>query len=308
MLYLLLWLIILTGSIYFFKKTAGTLSLLKPNLNSIIFYYSFLISSYIGTLFIAMGIDDYYMINRLVFDENRYVGFYAISFVLLFFPLVAFLVSKIAGFDAKNEFDEYLKKDIVLPFSKKNEFFLLFSIISFISLAAVAYTMLKTAHLPILEIVLRRTDMSPGELRIEAQRHFGGNVLIRNIFAIALTPILSLIAYVYSVKTRDPKWILLFLALFAGAILINIYDLAKSPIFFYFIMFLLLKLYIGNIRFTWKKLSIWGTAGAVLLITMYVYVQGVTDLESYLNFNSADWQNDFCTNCTNLFAFRCIPG
>jgi oligosaccharide repeat unit polymerase len=285
MLYLLIWLIILGASVYFFKKAAGSLSPLKLNLNSIIFYYSFLISSYIGTLFIAMNIDNYYMINRLTHEEIRWIGFYAISFVMLFFPLVMLLVSKMVGFDSKKEFNSYLEKDIELPFSGKNEFFLFLLAISLISLAAIGYTFLKTKHIPILEIVLRRTNLSPGELRIEAQRDFAGNVLIRNIFAIALTPILSLIAYVYSVKTKEIKWKLLFLTLFAGAILINIYDLAKSPIFFYIIMFLLLRMYIGNFHFNWKRLFAWGTAGAILLVGMYVVVQGVTSIGSYLSFN-----------------------
>ncbi|MDP4163970.1 MAG: O-antigen polymerase [Bacillota bacterium] len=296
-LYPILWLLILVGSVYFFKRTGGTLSLLKPNLNSIIFYYSFLISSYIGTLLIAMGIDDYYMINRLVFPENRAIGFYAISFVMLFFPLVAFLLSKLVGFDASREFNDYLKKDIELPVAKKNEFFLLFAFISFISLAAVAYTFLKTAHVPILELVLRRTTLTPGELRIEAERNFGGNVLVRNLFAIALTPILSLVAYAFAVKTRELKWHLLFLALFVGAILINVYDLAKSPIFFYLIMFLLLKLYIGKsfnfltfrenfIRFSLNKMAIWGVAGLAVLIMMYIVVQGVTNIGEYLSYKS----------------------
>lgn len=286
MLYLLVWLIILAGAVYFFKKSAGSLSPLKLNLNSIIFYYSFLISSYLGTLLIAMGIDDYYMINRLTHPEVRWIGFYAISFVMLFFPLVMFLLSKIVGFDSKKELNAYLEKEIELPFSQKNEFFQLFLLISLISLAAIAYTLLKTKHIPILELVLRSTDMSPGALRIDAQRNFAGNVLIRNIFALALTPILSLIAYVYSVKTNQVKWKILFLTLFAGSIVINVYDLAKSPIFFYIIMFLLLRMYMGKFHFTWRRITTWGIAGALLLVGMYIVIQGVTSLESYLSYNS----------------------
>ncbi|MFL6556894.1 MAG: O-antigen polymerase, partial [Bacillus sp. (in: firmicutes)] len=104
--------------------------------------------------------------------------------------------------------------------------------------------------------------------------------------AIALTPILSLIAYVYSVKTNEVKWKLLFLALFAGAILINVYDLAKSPIFFYLIMFLLMRMYIGKLQFTWDKILVWGTIGASLLVGMYIVIQGVTSTESFLSYNS----------------------
>ncbi|WP_059171914.1 O-antigen polymerase [Bacillus sp. FJAT-27445] len=286
MLFLLIWLVVLSGSIYFFKRASGSLSLLKPNMNSIIFYYSFFISSYIGALLIAMGVDDYYMINRMVFDYNRYVGFFAISFVMLVFPLVMFVMARIVGFNAQKEYNAYLEKEVELPFSGRKDFFLIFLGLSFISLAAVAYTMLKTTHIPILDLVLNRSGMSPGELRINAQRNFGGIVLIRNIFAIALTPMLSLVAYVYAARTKDPKWQVLFAVLFCGAILISVYDLAKSPIFFYIIMFMLLRLYMGKLRFTWGRLAAWGSLGAMLLIAMYILIQGVTNIDAYLSYNS----------------------
>lgn len=286
MLHVLIWFVVLVISTYLFRAAAGTLSLLKPNLSSISFYYSFLVSSYIGPLLIVLGKDDYYMINRLVDDESRLIGFYAICFVMVFFPLVMFLISKIIGFNSKYEFESYLKKDIELPFKEKNEFFFIFLGISFLSFLAIFYTLLKTPYIPILEIILGDGNLSTGELRNLAQRNFGGNFLIRNIFAIALTPLLSLIAYVYSVKTQEVKWKLLFLALFAGAVFINIYDLAKSPIFFYLLMFLILRLYIGKTKFTVKKLVIWGTIGLLVLIGMYIVIQGVTEISSYFSYNS----------------------
>ncbi|MBG9657864.1 oligosaccharide repeat unit polymerase [Cytobacillus firmus] len=286
MLYLLIWCIVLAASIYLFKQAGGSLSLLKPNMISIIFYYSFLISSFIGTLLIGMGVDDYYMINRLYFEESRQIGFYIICLVMFLFPLVMMLISKLSNFDAKEEFNAYLSKDISLPFKEKNEFFLIFLMLSGISMLSILYTLWKAPVIPILEVALGNSEYSPGELRIMAQREFGGNVLIRNIFAIALTPLLSLIAYVYAVRTGQVKWKLLYLSLFAGAILINIYDLAKSPVFFYLIMFLLLSLYIGVIRFTVRRLVLWGMLGAAALISMYIVIQGVTDIGSYLSYNS----------------------
>ena len=286
MLFLIVWIIVLIASIYFFQKASGSLSLLKPNLNSIIFYYSFFISSYIGTLLIATGVDDYYMINRMTHEKYRWIGFYAVTFVMLVFPLILFTVSRLTGFNGEKEFNAYLKKEISLPFKEKNEFFLIFSGLSVLSLTAIAYTMLKTPQIPILEVLLGRGELSPGELRNLAQRGFGGNVLIRNIFAIALTPLLSLVAYVYSVKTNQRRWKVLFLALFAGSILINSYDLAKSPIFFYLIMFLLVRLYVGKMVFTPRKIMIWGVTGAVALVGMYIVIQGVTDVNSFLSYNT----------------------
>lgn len=286
MLYVVIWFIILMVSTYFFNKASGTLSILKLNLNSLSFYYSFLVSSYIGSLLIVTGIDGYYMNNRLIHEESRLIGFFVICFVMLFYPLVMFLLSKIAGFNAKKEFELYLKKNIELPFKQKNEFFMIFLGLSMLSLFAIAYTLWKTPFIPILELIIGNGELSPGELRILAQRNFEGNVLVRNIFAIALTPLLSLIAYVYSAKTKLLKWKFLFLVLFAGTVIISVYDLAKSPIFFYLFMFLLLRLYLGKTKFSVKKLVLWGSIGTVILVGMYIVIQGVTEIDSYLSYNS----------------------
>lgn len=162
MLFFIIWLLVLGASVYLFKRSAGSLSLLKPNMNSIIFYYSFFISSYIGSLFIATDTDGYYMLNKLTHEEYRMIGFVAVSFVMVVFPLVMFIVSKFVGFNAKKELDSYLRKEIVVPFGKRSEFFWIFAGLSFISLAAIAYTMLKTSHIPILELVLRTLICHPG--------------------------------------------------------------------------------------------------------------------------------------------------
>mgnify|MGYP001499111706 CR=1 FL=1 len=286
MLFVIIWIIVLVISTYFFKKASGSLSVLKLNLNSISFYYSFLISSYIGSLLIVTGVDNFYMINRLVHEKTKIIGFFVICFVMLFYPLVMFLISKMLGFDSKHEFENYIKKDIELPFKQKNEFYIIFFGLSVISLLAILYTFWKTSYIPIIELLKGNEEFSPAELRILAQRNFEGNVLIRNIFAIALTPLLSLIAYVYSVRTKLVKWKLLFLVLFAGSVMINIYDLAKAPIFFYLLMFVLLRLYIGESRFTLKKLTLWGIIGFVMLVAMYIVIQGASDIKTFLSFNS----------------------
>ena len=100
-------------------------------------------------------------------------------------------------------------------------------------------------------------------------------MLIRNIFAIALTPLLSLIAYVYTVKTRQLKWGLLFLPLFACAVLISVYDLSKSPIIFYIIMFIFVQLYVGKLVLNRRRINLYVISGATLIILMYVFIQGV---------------------------------
>jgi oligosaccharide repeat unit polymerase len=285
MLYVLFWMIVLCISTLLFRYVAGTLSFTKPNLVSIVYYYSLLVSSFIGALFIALGIDDYYMTRKLFRpDEYRMIGFVVVCFVMVFLPLSMLFVSKLCGFEAKREFNDYLKKPLENMAANRNEIFYLFSALSAISFLAIIYMIWKTPDIPIFEL-LKGTDESLAELRVEASRHFHGNVLFRNIFALTLTPVLSLIVYLFAVLTNEPRWKLLFVFLFAGAVFVNVYDLAKSPIFFYFIMFFLVRIYIGKMRFSPVKLAVYGIIGGAVLVGMYVVIQGVNDIGTFLSYN-----------------------
>ncbi|MCP1160522.1 O-antigen polymerase [Bacillus infantis] len=286
MLAILIWLTVTLISVSLFYRISGSLSLFKPNLNSLIFYYSLFVSCYIGSLLIALDIDHYYMINKLDHDAYRWIGFGAVSFVMIMLPLTMYVVSKLAGFDAKKEFNAYISKPIKIDSSgKKNEFYLIFLALSVICMLAVMYTLLKTVQVPLIEL-LKGNFSELGKLRIEAARNFSGNVYVRNIFAIALTPLLSLISYVYAAKTKQLKWIFLFMALFVFAVLISVYDLAKSPIIFYAIMFIFVRIYSGTLVLNRWKIYLYGISGGTLVILMYIFIQGVDDLGSYFSYSS----------------------
>lgn len=286
MLYVSIWLVVLVVSTALFRYVSGSLSLVKPNLVSIVYYYSLLISSFIGSLFIVLGIDNYYMTQKLFRpDEYRVIGFAVVCFVMVFLPLSMLFVSKLCGFEPKSEFQRYLESPIHPVTANRNEFFYWFLALSGLSVLAILYTIWKTPQVPIFELLKGHGDTSLAELRIEASLRFKGNVLFRNIFAISLTPLLSLMAYIFSVLTNEARWKILFLILFAGAVFVNVYDLAKSPIFFYLIMFLLVRIYIGKTKLSSAKLLAYGVAGSIALVGMYIVIQGVRDVQSFLSYN-----------------------
>ncbi|MBD7943069.1 oligosaccharide repeat unit polymerase [Psychrobacillus sp. AK 1817] len=287
MLIFSIWLFTVVASTYLFKKVSGSLSLVKPNMISIVYYYSFLISSYIGGLLIALGIDDYYMIKRMDHEEYRIIGFILLTLLMILFPLTQLVVGRILGFNAELEFNKYLQEPVRTSVDKNKRIFrLAFGALSAISVLAVAYTLLKTANVPLLELLKGNTS-ELAKLRIDASRGFSGiDVYIRNIFGIALTPVLSIVAFVYMTKSRALYWKVVFFTLFISSILISTYDLAKSPIFFYLIMLLLAGVYTQKLKLNWKRISGYIIAGSALLIVMYVAIQGVTELESFLAYNS----------------------
>jgi oligosaccharide repeat unit polymerase len=283
MLYILIWVIVLALSIYLFRYSAGTLSILKLNLLSITFYYSLFVTCFIGTLLIVLNVDQFYMLNKLVHQEYRVIGFWSICFVMVMMPLSMAGVSNIIGFDANKEYQFYLDKPIQHIGAGRKEFFWFFSCLSAISLLAIMYTIFKSPQIPIFELLKGSSDVT--RLRIEAGREFGGNVLIRNIFAITLTPLLSLIAYIFTVLTYEVKWRILFLVLLAGAIFISVYDLSKSPIFFYILMFILVRIMIGKTKLTWVKVITIGSLATAALVFIYVFISDVNSLNTFLSYN-----------------------
>lgn len=284
MIFLFFWVVIFIISTFLFRKVAGSISLLKPNMISLIYYYSLLLSSFIGPLLIALNIDKHYMLVRLEHQEYRTLGFIYIGFIMVFLPLTMLLISKWTGFNAKEEFNHYISKPLHISKSDSRDFFYVIASFSLVCILSIVYTFLKLEHIPILELLKGSSNL--GQLRIEAGRGFQGNQYIRNIFAIGLTPLLSFTAYVYACKTPLKRWRILFIILFALSLLVNIYDLQKAPVFFYILMFLLLNLYIGVIKLNYRIIFSLGILGSVLLILMYVFIQGVTSPKEFLSYNT----------------------
>ncbi|WP_411747116.1 oligosaccharide repeat unit polymerase, partial [Psychrobacillus psychrotolerans] len=254
---------------------------------TIIYYYSFLISSYIGGLLIALGIDDYYMIKRMDHEEYRIIGFILLTILMILFPLTQLVVGRMFGFNSEKEFDRYLHEPVRTSVDKNRRLFrLAFGALTAISVLAVAYTMLKTSTVPLYELLKGNTS-ELAKMRIDASRGISGiDVYIRNIFAIALTPVLSIIAFIYTTQSKALYWKIVFFLLFMSSLVITTYDLAKSPIFFYVIMLLLAGVFTQTLKLNWKKISAFVISGTVLLVIMYIAIQGVTEVESFLSYNS----------------------
>lgn len=284
MYYLTIWCITLIISVVLFRKAAGSLSLAKPNVISITFFYSLIITSFIGTLLIVLGIDDHYMIRKIRDESVRYIGFWVIIGIMILMPAVMVLISRLAGFKADKELNHYLKKKVELEDNRM--IFFLFSALATVGILSVLYTYYSLIQIPLLGLVTGASSLELAQMRIEASRDFGGNIFIRNIFALQLVPLLSLIAFVFGTVSKRPRWRIWFVLLFFFAVLISVYDLAKAPIFFYFLMLLLTSIYMGQIKLNIKKIALLGSIGLVGLVTMYIFIQNVTSLNQFLSYNT----------------------
>lgn len=271
--FILLSIIVIIISTDLFYKASGTLSLRK--LNPISSVYFFLTGfSVIGTSLMVAGLWSHHM-DRYVRHWNSYlIAWLLLMILMIIFPILVLGFNKIVRYKPQ-EFKSYLKKPLAPVFSDRSAYVTVL-IASSVCLGSVIYTFatIGITNTPMWGLFFK--DLSTQELevaRILATSAFPGNSFIKNLFAITLTPVISYIAFVYARKTRQAKWIVLFLALFIASTVMSFWDLQKAPILIYWGTFLYLNIYYGtNIKV--KHLAIFGLISFVGIVLMYVFIAG----------------------------------
>ena len=279
--------IVFLVSFRLFKKAAGTMALNRLNMPSYIFYVQLLAMSFLGSILIVNHIDNHYLINKLAYDSSRFYGWLAIMYSMIGVPcgmLAAGMFFK--NHDMKKLFDSYSKREVQPLLSKKDSYIKVFVILlSVVSVFSVIYTFKSIGTVPILSLLRGASAKVLAKMRIDSSFGFKGNIYVRNIFAVTLTPILSYIAFAYYKMTKSTKDLLWFLTMLFAGIMISTYSLAKSPLLIYLLGFLLLKILIdGEVS---KKLFVFtGCALVGILIVAYVSIMGLDVNKIYTLFLS----------------------
>lgn len=286
-MYLLISIICLSISFFLFKKVAGTLDVRKLNMISWVFFYSLVLQSFIASVLVVYKLDEHYLIGKLYFDNSRLYGWLSIQYTLVAIPIGMLLVMFAFGKKTNHiVFRDFIKKPLS-PSITRNDIFIrqIIYLISFISVLSIIYTYASLKTIPFLSLFSDNKDQI-AIIRQQAYRGFDGFVLVRNIFGILLTPVLSYIVYCYYVLYRDKKDWYIFLILFISSFLILIFDLSKSPVILYLLGFVFLKIALGH-KFNYMKLG-----KSFLLIMSFVCItyfltadiSSLTDL--FLSYNT----------------------
>lgn len=287
MVYIFISIIVLAISIRLFGKVSGSLALTKLNMISWVFYYNLLLQSFIGSVLIVTKVDNHYLINKLQFDSTRLYGWLSVQYSMIMLPLGMLFVLYAFGLRSnKKLFKTYITSSIKPLLSKKDSYIKIpFYVLSFLSVLSVLYVLASLKSNPLLGILQGLDTLALAGLRQDAGRGFSGNMYVKNIFALGLTPILSYIAFSYYRIEKNRKNLIVFLTLFILSFFILTYDLSKSPLVRYILGFLFLSVVInGGIRK--KTLVIFFTSSITLIILMYFAISKVTDPRILFSFNS----------------------
>lgn len=228
-------------SCYLFKKASGTLNPAKLNIISYAFYL-FLIPSFIGASLIYLGWTDHYMIKKITNIDTINKTYLIIALTAILLPLSMILWDKVFKVNIKNVYNSYIEKEA----SDKGEksVFVVTVVISVICLLFTAWMFIKIGSIPLLDLVLGRDGSHISTNRIDISTGNQMNSYIRNLLVLTFVPILSYLAFAYSLITKKKRWYILFIILLGASVLVKTYNYAKSPLAFYIFAFVILYIVI----------------------------------------------------------------
>lgn len=274
--------IILCISYIMFKKAAGTLSILKINLISFIFYFNIVIQSFIGSVMIMIKVDNDPVINYFEKSSDlniRLLGWIIVLYTMISMPAGMLLVKNILKIRSVDKLlKKYEKMPIVCLISKKDSFIRIpLYIMTILSIFTVIYTYYNIKNIPWLGVISGKDAMMLAFYREEVGTDFGGNSFIRQILGNMMTPILTFISYSYWKMTNSKKDHIWFVILFISTFFILTQSLAKAPIIFFIFGFLFVNNYIkGKVEIqNIIKISI---LSIIILLLFYIYVMKFTDI------------------------------
>lgn len=276
-MYVLISLIVLVISMLLFRSVAGSLSPTRINMISWIFFFELLAQSFVASVLVVNGLDDHYMINRIQ-GEARFQGWLAVQYTMIAMPMGMLLAVRLNGLrNNRGLFRHYIAQPIAPALSRRDSFvrYPLYAL-SGIALLAVLYTFYALGDIPLLSAIAGGDAVSLAISRVDASLGFQGNVYVRNLLGLLLTPILAYISFGYLKQTgalRDRIW---FLTMLGASCLILTYDLSKAPIVIFALGFLMFRV-LSDGRVSRTVFYAFGAMALLILLASYWFIGKVTD-------------------------------
>lgn len=258
-------------STYAFKKASGTLKVNLINITSFAFYI-LMAFEFIGLTLIYLGFRDHYIIEKLKNSNTINITYWCMAYAMIILPLVIILANKYI-FKIKNMKKTYLEninKDVLIENKiVRQKLFVLIVIALVICVLAMIYVFSCIGYFPLTKYFDSNFDYATE--RINISRNFDGNIYIKNIVMIFLTPFLSYIAYIYMRTTKEKKWIILFIISFILSVIVKTYDFSKAPIIYYICFFFIIEVMLGK-TIKLRKIIPYLVIAIILVLVLYYVI------------------------------------
>lgn len=262
---LLVSIIILFISLWLFKHAAGSISLLKLNTISYVFYSQILIAGFIGSVIVALGYASSHYMIELVSYRTKIWSWIAVMYSMVSMPLGMIFMNNLLDIKPIKTFSNYINKPTNFRYTPRSAFLLVF-VLFMVSLLTVTYIFQNTESIPLFTLLTKGDFISAIEQRVAIKFDFQGIIYIKNLLGGFLVPMFSYIAYLYACHYKKKRFYFLFILHLLVNILLLTYDIQKAPLAFYLIGFLILSvLFKGPLhKYTFILISLLGLGTIII--------------------------------------------
>jgi hypothetical protein len=285
-MYVLISLAVLAVSTMLFRSVAGSLAPTKINMISWIFYFELIVQSFIGSVLAINGWDDHYILGR-VQPQGRLYGWLAVQYTMIAMPMGMLIVLYFNGLRANRRlFQRYTSQPMCSAVSPRDSYIRLpLYALSSISVLAVVYTFYSIGNIPLLSALAGGDALSLAITRNEASLGFTGNIYVRNLFGILLTPVLAFVSYGYFRQTKSVTDRIWFYTMLVMSFFMLTYDLSKAPVVVFALGFLFFRVLYGD-EINKSMLLIFGGLALLIVLLSYWLIMRETDLAALFSYNS----------------------
>lgn len=283
-------LIVLIISFKLFSAAAGTLSPLKLNTISYVFYVQIVAMTFVGSILVACNAVDYHYLIIHLSNKTKIYAWLGVLYSMIAMPIAMILLNHAFRIKIKSKFQNYVSKPIEFDYSNKLSITVL-TIFTMISVAVLSYTFINSESIPILTLLRGQKELAAIQ-RVETRSLFGGIEYIRNLLGYLMMPIIAYYAAIFALEKRKLIYWIFFIANFLMASLLLSYDIQKAPLVFFFIGFLILyTLMRGGV--TKKRFITYGIIALVLISGAYSVTSDKNMISQLTDFGSALWGRIF---------------
>lgn len=263
---LLVLLFFILSSVLFYIA-AGTLHPGKLNIVSCV-YYIFMLQYFIGAALLVLGFDGHYTLTYLYFREQSIQKtIISIMIVSVAMPILIILWQKIFRINITAEYCLFLRKK-TNP-SKMDIWWKLFILGMVMCILFLVAYLLKVGYIPILKLVHAPEGFNFASERTRIATTYFLNSYVNNIVLFTIVPLMSYISFAYALATKEKKWYVIFIIMFAMSIICKTYKFEKTPVLFHMMIFVLIFIYLkGTIKF--RYMAVMGCMAVVFLVVIYV--------------------------------------
>jgi len=279
------------GSIQLFRLAAGSMSPLKFNTVSYVFYVQIITAGLVGSVLLATGVLDYHPDVAFISDQIKFEAWVWTMYSILAMPIGMIMLNRVIGVNGRKRFVAYLNAPIAIMGSENRNKLALLLLTGFAALV-LTYILMNTTRVPLYTLLVEGNSDQANIDRITSRRNFGGIIYIKNLLGLIVIPVIAYYAYVFMRTKKSFFYLLLFLVNLTIALIMVSHDVQKAPIAFFILGFAIMEVFISK-GLNFRTMLFFVGFPVALVLIGYTLTTEANSLDQLVRFNSSFYGRTF---------------